>query len=221
MLAAIGQVLPVAIGLLLASMPIVIIALVLVTRRPPGVMRAFLAGWVLGIAAVGSFVILLADVSVLAGGSLGWAPYLKVGLGVVLVVLAVRKWRGRPRRGQAPKVPAWMAAIDTMTSAKAFTLAFLLGSVNPKNLVLTVSGATLIAEATQLPREQFAALAVFALVASLGVAAPALVRRVMGVRSGPVLDAANAWMTRNNATIMAIVLLALGALLITNGVAGL
>lgn len=221
MVAAVGQVLPVAVGLLLASMPIVVIALMLVTRRPVRVTRAFLAGWVVGLALVGAVVILLADIALLAGGSLAWAPYLKIGLGVLLVLLAVRKWRGRPRPGETPKVPGWMAAIDTMTPAKAFGLAFLLGSVNPKNLVLTISGATVIADATSVPGEQAVALAVFVLVASLGVAAPAVVRVALGSRSGPVLDAAGAWMTRNTAVIMAIVLLALGVLMMSNGVAGL
>ncbi len=221
MVDAVAQSLPIAVGLLLASMPVVVVVLVLVTSNTARVVRAFLAGWALGLLTTGAVVVLLADVVQLAGGSPRWASYLKIVLGITLVVLAARKWFGRPRPGDAPKVPAWMAALDTMTAGRAFGLAFLLGSVNPKNLVLVASGATVIAHATSVPREQLGALVVFVLVGSLGVAAPAVVRRVLGSRSGPVLDAANAWMTRNGAVIMAGVLLALGAVMIGNGIGGL
>ncbi|HST65791.1 MAG TPA: GAP family protein, partial [Mycobacteriales bacterium] len=65
------------------------------------------------------------------------------------------------------------------------------------------------------------ALAVFVLVGSLGLAAPALARRALGDRSGPVLDAADRWMARNSAQIMAAVLAVLGVVLLSEGLAAL
>ena len=44
-LGAIGQSLPVAVGLLLAAAPMVILAVVLVTKRPLSLSYAFLGGW--------------------------------------------------------------------------------------------------------------------------------------------------------------------------------
>ncbi len=214
---AVVQSLPIALGLLVASTPVVVLAVVLVTKRPPGTSGAFLAGWVAGLVTAGALVLLLADLALLADASGIWTNVLAVVLGVLLLVMAVRKWRGRPRRGDAPKVPPWMAAIDTMTAARAFGLAFLLGSVNPKNVVLVAAGATVIAEATPVVIQQLAALAVFAVVGSLGVAAPLLTRVLFGSRSQPVLDAADRWMTRYSAVVMAVVLAVLGALMVLNG----
>lgn len=221
MLSAVAQSVPIAIGLVVAALPIVLISLVLTTKRPAMVSRAFVGGWLLGLSVVGSAVLLLADTVSLATGSRVWASYLKLVLGVLLIVLAARKWSKRPRPGEPPEVPSWMAGAETMTAGRAFSLALLLGAVNPKNVVLVIAGATVIADATEGPGAQFGALAVFVLVASLGVGAPALLQALLGERSAPVLAAADSWLSRNNAPLMSGVLLVLGVLLIVNGATGL
>lgn len=221
MLTAIAESVLIAVALLLAAIPMVLITLVLATKRPVGVSRAFIGGWVLGLAVVGAIVIIIADVTELDETSPRWASYTKIVLGALLLGLAVRKWTARPRSGEAREMPKWMAAVDSLGAGKAFGLAFLLAAANPKNVVLVVSGATAIADATSVPIEQVVALAVFVVVGSLGVAAPAIVRRVLGDRSPDVLDVADRWMTANSAIIMSAVLLVLGVALIANGVAGL
>ena len=221
MVAAIGQSLPIAVGLLLAAMPMVILAVVLVTKRPLSVSYAFLGGWVVGLIAVGAVVLAVADAITLADEPAWWATSLKLVLGAVLIFMAVQKWMGRPRSGDEPKVPKWMAAADTMTVGKAFGLGFVLAAANPKNLVLVVAGAAVIADATPRVHEQVVALIVFVVVASLGLAAPVIVRTVLGARSDRLLAATDEWMTRNNAVIMSVVLLVLGVVLIINGIAGL
>lgn len=221
MVGAIGQSLPVAVGLLLAAAPMVILAVVLVTKRPLSVSYAFLGGWVLGLIVVGGIVLAAADAITLTGEPPWWAGSLKLVLGAVLVFMAVRKWSGRPRPGDEPKVPKWMAAADTMTAGKAFGLGFVLAAANPKNLVLVVAGAAVIADATPRVHEQVVALIVFVVVASLGLAAPVIVRGVLGARSDRLLAVTDEWMTRNNAVIMSVVLLILGVVLIINGIASL
>ncbi len=118
----------------------------------------------------------------------------------------------------APEMPKWMAAVASVNAGKAFVLAFLLAAADPKNLALDISGATVIADTTSVPGERFVALAVFVVVASLGVAAPAVVRLMLKERSGPALAAADRWMTRNSAVITSAVLLVLGVVLIGHGV---
>jgi hypothetical protein len=59
------------------------------------------------------------------------------------------------------------------------------------------------------------------LVASLGVAAPVVVASVPGDRSGPVLAAADDWLTTNSAPIMSAVLLVLGVIIAISGARGL
>ncbi len=218
---AVLEVLPVAVGLALAALPIVLIPLALATNRPAGVARAFLAGWLLGVLAAGALVIALADVILRPEEHPQWLSYVKVALGLALVALAARKWLARAPAGAEPEPAKWLASVATMNGGKAFRIALLLACVNPKNLLLVVSGATVIADATYRPLEQAVALLVFAVVGSIGVATPVVMPLVLGARAETVLAATNRWMTRYSSVIMAVVLLVLGVLLIGNGVAGL
>jgi hypothetical protein len=221
MLTALLAAVPLGLGLLLAALPVVLVPVALASKRPPGVAGAFLAGWLLGILLVGGVVIALADIIVLPSGNSQWFSYAKIVLGLLLVALGVKKWTERPRAGQTPTVPGWLAGIDSMSGAKAFGLALLLATLNPKNLVLTVTGALAIAEVTPVPAQQVVALLVFVVVGSLGVAAPVVVTVLLADRSDRVLAAADAWMTRQSTVIVALVLLVLGAIVAINGFAGL
>ncbi|MCS5722041.1 GAP family protein [Herbiconiux sp. CPCC 203407] len=53
-------------------------------------------------------------------------------LATLLVLPALRQWRGRPRDGQDPGLPKWMAAIDDVTFARALDLGFLLSDPTPE-----------------------------------------------------------------------------------------
>jgi hypothetical protein len=66
---------------------------------------------------------------------------LLLGLGLLLLVAAVRQWRGRPSGGEEPATPGWMRTIDEFTIAKAAGAGFALSALNPKNLLLTAAAA--------------------------------------------------------------------------------
>lgn len=53
------------------------------------------------------------------------------------------------------------------------------------------------------------------------MAAPVFIYLFMGSRAAAMLDALKAWMTHNNAVIMAVLLLVLGAKLLGDGIAAL
>ena len=96
---AIGQVLPLAVGVALSPVPIIAVVLMLVTPRAAANGAAFVLGWLIGIRAVGTVVLLIAspaDAST-SGGPATWTNVLKLVLGVLLVLVALREWRGRPR----------------------------------------------------------------------------------------------------------------------------
>jgi hypothetical protein len=68
----------------------------------------------------------------------------------------------------------------------------------PKNLLLIVAGAAAIA-LTGIPAgRQAAALAVFTVIASLGVAAPVVIYVALGERSTELRPRLKEWMARNN-----------------------
>ncbi|MEU4365264.1 GAP family protein [Promicromonospora sp. NPDC023987] len=62
---------------------------------------------------------------------------------------------------------------------------------------------------------------VFAVVASAGVVTPVVIYFSMGARAAGVLDELKSWMIRNNAAIMAVLLLVLGAKMLGDGISTL
>lgn len=219
---AIGESLPIAVGVLVSPMPIVALVLMLVSRRAGSNGAAFVAGWLSGIFVLGTLVALL--VGAAGSGDADtptWASLLKIVLGALLLLLAVRSWRGRPEEGEAAPTPSWMAALDEFNAFKAFGTGVLLGSVNPKNLLLVVSAASTIATATAVTGERIVAVAVFTVVASLGVLVPFGIYLMAGERAAPLLEGIKAWMIAHNAAIMTVLLLVLGVKMVGDGVGSL
>jgi hypothetical protein len=60
----------------------------------------------------------------------------------------------------------------------------------------------------------------FGAIASIGVAAPVVISFALGERSGPLLDRLKDWMARDNAVIMAVLLLIIGVKLIGDAITG-
>jgi len=94
--------------------------------------------------------------------------WLKLVLGLLLLLVAARQWRGRPHEGDDAPTPKWMGALDAFTPVKALAPGVLLGTVNPKNLLLIVGGAAAVAQTGISTGDQVVAWAVFTLIASLG-----------------------------------------------------
>ena len=145
---AIGQVLPFAVVVALSPIPIIGVVLMLGTPRARSNGPAFILGWLLGLTVVGAIVLVVAsgaDASE-SGQPASWVGVLKLVLGVVLLLLAVKQWRGRPRGDADAALPGWMRTIDHFTPGRALAMGVALSVINPKNLVLTIGAATAIAQ---------------------------------------------------------------------------
>ena len=155
------------------------------------------------------------------GAPATWVSIVKIVLGVLLLLLAIKQWRGRPRGDAPPELPAWMKTIDTFNAVKSAGMAVLLSAVNPKNLLLVVGAAAAIAQTGASAASQAVALAVFILIATLGVGAPVAIYFGMGDRATKILAELHDWMARENATIMAVICLIIGAKLIGDAITAL
>lgn len=220
---AIGAMLPLAVGVAISPMPIVAMILMLMSSRGRSTGLAFALGWLAGIGLVGAVLLLLAggaDAGTEADGPV-WASVLKLVLGLALIALAVKQWRGRPKGDAEPPTPKWMDAVASFTPVKAAGLAVLLGVVNPKNLLLLIGGATAVAQSGADAGGQAVAWVLFTIIASIGVVTPLVVLLALGGRAGDVLDEVRSWMVRNNAAIMAVLCLVIGAKLLGQGISGL
>ncbi|MGC1167048.1 MAG: GAP family protein [Solirubrobacterales bacterium] len=220
---AIGQVLPLAVGVALSPIPIIGVVLMLATPRAQLNSLAFLVGWIAGLAVVGTVVLLIsggAEAASDSGGPADWVNVLKLVLGFLLLGVAAKQWRERPAAGEEAPMPGWMQAIDTFRAPKAAGLAVLLSAVNPKNLLLVVAAAAAISQTGASTGSQAAALVVFVAIGTLGPGAPVAIYFAMGERSKGILDELKTWMAHNNAAIMAAICLVIAAKLIGDGIAG-
>ena len=118
---AIGQVLPLAVGVALSPVPIIAVILMLVTPRARSNGPAFVLGWLVGLAVVGTVVLLVAEPTGASqnGEPATWVNVLKLVLGLLAWLIALRQWRGRPRGEEEPVTPKWMGAIEGFTPPKA------------------------------------------------------------------------------------------------------
>jgi Kef-type K+ transport system membrane component KefB len=220
---AIGDILPLAVGVALSPLPIVAIILMLVTPRARVNGLAFITGWLVGLAVVGVIVLALAGPADASeqGEPATWVSILKLILGFLLLIVALRQWRGRPQEGEAAAAPTWMGAIDRFTARKALGAGALLAGANPKNLLLAIGAGVAIAQTAIAGGQQAIAYAVFALIGTLGVGVPVILFFALGERSGPLLNRLKTWMSRHNTAIMAVLCLVIGVKLIGDAIGGL
>jgi threonine/homoserine/homoserine lactone efflux protein len=216
----ISEVLPFAIGIAISPIPIVAIVLILFSDRARVNGPTFLAGWVIGLAAVSAVVYLVSDAAnagsdASTSDTISWG---KVVLGVLLLGLARRNYAKRPKPGETAVLPGWMATVETISPVRAFELALLLSVVNPKNLVLAVGAAAGLGQLGLDTADAVVALAVFVVVASLSVAFAGVYELVGGEGARSTLDELKTWMTDHNAAVMAVLFLVFGVVLISQGI---
>jgi threonine/homoserine/homoserine lactone efflux protein len=220
---ALGDVLPLGVGVALSPIPIIAVVLMLVGRRARVNGPMFVLGWLVGLAVVGVIVLGIAGPSDASddGDPATWVGVLKLLLGTLLLLVAARQWKARPGDGDETAMPRWMDAIDELTPGKALGTGALLSGLNPKNLLLAVAAGAAIAQTGIAGGEQAVVYAEFALIATTGVAVPVVISFALGDRAPGVLDRLKTSMARHNAAIMATLCLVIGVKLIGDGIAGL
>lgn len=215
---AIGAVLPFAVGVALSPIPIVAVILMLGTPRARTNGPAFALGWLLGLTAASVVVLLLSSgtgsSSSTTADTVNW---MQLAVGVLFLVLAAKQWRSRPRHGEPPTMPKWMASIDAVAPPRAFVLGVLLSGVNPKNLALAAAAGAAIGQAGLDGLDDAVAIGVFVALGSLTVVGSVLAFLVAPRATAAPLGAIREFMTEHNSGIMMVLLIVLGAKLVGDG----
>lgn len=217
---AIGDTLPLALGIAISPIPIIAAILMLLSPKARGTSVGFLIGWVLGIVVAVVVFTLLSGLVPTSDPSAAKpiAGTIKIVLGLLLLFLALRQWRSRPKEGEAAALPKWMDAIDSMTAGRGFVLAFVLAAVNPKNLLLAAGAGVSIGTAGLSAGAATVVVLIFVVVAASSVALPVIGYLVAADAMRGPLDSLRGWLVHNNATVMAVLLLVIGVTLVGKGI---
>ncbi|WP_308467151.1 GAP family protein [Rathayibacter soli] len=216
----IGAILPVAVGIAISPIPIIAAILMLLSPKARSTSVGFLVGWVLGMVVVVVVFTLLSAILPAQDSSVSHpiVAIVQLVLGVLLLLVAVKQWRSRPKTGDEAKLPKWMSAIDSMTAARAFVLGFLLAGVNPKNLIMAISAGVTVGAAALSIGSSTIVIVIFVLIAASTVLIPVVGYLVSADKLRAPLDAMRGWLAQNNAAIMSILLLVIGVAVIGKGI---
>lgn len=220
MVAVIGEVLPLALGIAISPIPIIAVILMLLAPKARLTSFGFLLGWVAGI------IIALTVFTLLAGVVPEQDPQesrpvqgiIRIVLGLLMLVLAFGQWRKRPEPGAQPVLPKWMSAIDKTTFAVALGLGFLLSALNPKNLMMAAAAGVDIGSAGLGSGAAVGVFAIFTVIAASTVLVPVLGYALAPGKLGGPLDRLRKWLADENATVMAVLLLVIGVVMVGKGI---
>ena len=211
-LSTLSETLPFAIGVAASAAAVIALVLILQGSRalPSGL--SFTLGWVLGVGvvcAVGvAFGLAVSD------DPARWTQWLKTLLGALLLVAAVRKWRQRVPSGQEPTPPKWMSGLQDSAPGRAAVLGFLLGGINPKNLMLTLGAAATLGAADLSSSELWITGIAYVIVASVTVLVPMGIYILMRSKADELLANLGEWMKSNSDAITIVVLVIFGVKLL-------
>lgn len=214
-----GELIPLALVVALSPVSIIpAILLVLHTEHPRPTGLAFMAGWLVGIAVFTAvFVQVPHVVDGLDRGSPSWAPWARIGIGVLSIVLAVARWLTRHRASRSPAVLNRLGRIKPVGAA---FVGFGLVAANPKVLVMNAA-AGLIIGTSGLGVGVWLPIAFYTLMAGSTVIIPILAYMIAGDRVDHQLERLRDWMQREHAVLTAAVLAVVGLLLLYTGIRAL
>lgn len=210
-----------AVGIAASPIPIVAVIMMLFSPRPRVNSAVFTSTWVLGIAAIVSVTTAVPGLGADAESRSTGRGVLRIAIGVVFLLLAVRNWRRRPAAGEEPSTPPWLRPDAATGLRAAVALGVVLSVLNPKDLALAASGGAAIGAEDLAPAAAAGAVVVFTLVAVSTVVLPVVVYAIAGDRAASPLDRSRSWLLRHNAAVLAVIWLLLGVVFLVEGAAAL
>jgi len=148
-------------------------------------------------------------------------PTLLTVLGVLLLVMGVRKWRKASTEDDSDEPPAWMGALANMSALRALGSGALLIVLSVKQWVFTLAAIGVIEEA-QLGTTAGVGLYLLYTLATQALVLPSILAFAVAPQQSAVpLRAAQGWLQRHNRVIAVVVSLVFGILFLYQGIGGL
>ncbi|MBI3225891.1 MAG: GAP family protein [Mycolicibacterium cosmeticum] len=212
------ELIPLALVIAFSPLTIIPAVLALHTARPRPTGLAFLLGWIIGTGGLTAIFVLVADLMGTLDKPPAWASWVRIVVGVLLIVFGAYRWL---RRKQSEHSPAWLRKMADLTPGRALVTAMVLAVINPKVLFICAAAGLAIGTAGVGVAHAWIALAWFVAVAASTAAIPILAYAVTGDRLAQPLVRLKDWMERQHASLVAGILLVIGVLVLYKGIHGL
>jgi hypothetical protein len=207
---------PLALVVAVSPLSIIPAVLVLQTPRPRPTGLAFLAGWLFGLAALTAVFVASSDaLGALRKSPPAWASWLRVVLGLALIAYGIYEWLARHRHTESPR---WMRSFASLTPARAGLTGLVLVVVRLEVLTMCALAGLAIGGGGLGIAAVWITVAVFVAVAASTVAIPVLAYAGAGDRLDEPMARLKDWMEKNNATLLAAILVLIGLMVLYNGV---
>lgn len=210
---------PLALVIAISPLSIIPAVLVLQAPRPRPSSLAFLAGWLFGLAALTA--LFVAGSGVLGGMHKSpptWASWLRLALGSALIVFGIYRWLTRHRHTESP---AWMRSFATISPTRAGITGLALVVVRFEVLVMCLVAGLAIGTSQLSVAGELICAAFFVAVSASTVATPVLAYAAAGHRLDDTLARLKDWMEKNNAALLAAILVLIGLMVLYNGIQAL
>lgn len=210
---------PLALVIAISPLSIIPAVLVLQAPRPRPSSLAFLAGWLFGLAALTA--LFVAGSGVLGGMHKSpptWASWLRVALGSALIVFGIYRWLTRHRHTESP---AWMRSFATISPTRAGITGLALVVVRFEVLVMCLVAGLAIGTSQLSVAGELICAVFFVAVSASTVAIPVLAYAAAGHRLDDTLARLKDWMEKNNAALLAAILVLIGLMVLYNGIQAL
>jgi threonine/homoserine/homoserine lactone efflux protein len=212
------ELIPLALVVALSPLSIIPAVLVLHAPRPRPTGLAFLAGWLIGLAALTVIFLEISNLVVDLSKPPVWASWVRVGVGAALIVFGIYRWLTRRRSAHTP---GWMQRLGKLTPVRAALAAMALTVANPKVLFMCAAAGFAIGTEGLGSTRIWIAVVWYVAVAGSTVAIPILAYAVSGDRLDEPLRRLKDWMEQQHAALVAAILIVIGLLVLYKGIHGL
>jgi threonine/homoserine/homoserine lactone efflux protein len=213
---ALANLIPLALVVALSPFSILpAVLLVVHSARPRATGLAFLVGWLLGL---GAMTVLFVEVPRFFGDfnqTPRWSHWARIIIGALLIAAAVWRW---VTRRKVTGSPSWLNRLHDLRPGNAAVIGFVLTLINVKFIVVCAAAGLAISAAQLGTLGTWLAVALYTLLAGSTAAIPVLAHAVAAKRLDTQLDRLKEWMERQQAALTAVILAAIGVVLLFTGV---
>jgi hypothetical protein len=207
---------PLALVIAISPFSVIPAVLVLQTPRPRPTGLAFLGSWSLGLVALTLVFVASSDaLGALHDKPPAWASWTRVVLGLALIAFGIYRWSTRRTHTESPK---WMRSFETVTPARAAIIGLVLVVVRVEVLIMCALAGLAIGSTELGIAGESVTGAIFIAVAASTVAIPVLAYAAAGHRLDDPMARLKEWMERNNAAMLAAILVLIGVMVLYHGV---